>query len=68
MERINRKDDESLYQPKIHSEKIRKLYQLKAKTGLAMTALVDLALAEFIQKYQIREEGNEGNTYTELRP
>ena len=48
--RIGRKDDESLYQPKIHSERIRKLYALKEITGLPMTVLVDAAIREFLEK------------------
>jgi hypothetical protein len=39
--RIDRKNDESLYQPKIHSERIRALYQLKQDTGKPMTVLLD---------------------------
>ena len=49
-ERINRKDDESLYQPKIHSERIRELYVLKVATGLPMTVLVDLAIRQLIER------------------
>jgi hypothetical protein len=51
-ERINRMNDENLYQPKIHSDKIRGLYQLKLMTGLPMTVLVDLAIEEFLEKHQ----------------
>jgi len=49
--RIDRKGDESLYQPKIHSEKIRELYRLKEATGAPMTVLLDFALQEFIASY-----------------
>jgi hypothetical protein len=55
--RIDRKDDESLYQPKIHSERIRKLYVLKEITGLPMTVLVDAAIREFLE----RNEENQKN-------
>lgn len=50
VERIDRQDDQSLYQPKIHSKRIRELYQLGQQTGLPMTTLVDVALALFLQQ------------------
>ena len=49
-ERISRQNDEDLYQPKIHSRRIRELYALKVITGLPMTVLVDLAIKEFVEK------------------
>src|ERR1041385_3616496 len=49
--RIDRKDDESLYQPKIHSERIRSLYQIKQATGKPMTVLLDQAIREFSASY-----------------
>ena len=49
--RIDRKDDESLYQPKIHSERIRSLYQLKQQTGKPMTVLLDQAIRELAESY-----------------
>jgi hypothetical protein len=56
--KIDRKQDESLYQPKIHSERIRALYQLKQVTGKPMTVLVDQAIQEFAASYntEYREE------------
>ena len=45
--RIDRKNDESLYQPKVHSERIRALYQIKQATGKPMTVLVDQAIQDF---------------------
>ena len=52
-ERINRQDDENLYQPKIHSKRIRSLYRIVEDTNLPMTVLVDLAIKEFIEKYEV---------------
>jgi hypothetical protein len=49
--RIERKDDETLYQPKIHSERIRELYRLKEATGAPMTVLLDFAIEEFVASY-----------------
>jgi len=50
--RIGRKDDESLYQPKIHSKRIRTLYSLKQETGKPMTVLVDQAIRDLAESYR----------------
>ena len=52
-ERINRKNDEDLYQPKIHSRRIRELYTLKEMTGIPMTVLVDLAIQDLLEKSEV---------------
>jgi hypothetical protein len=52
--RIDRKNDESLYQPKIHSERIRALYRLKQDTGKPMTVLLDQAIQDFAASYGIQ--------------
>ena len=49
--RIARKNDDSLYQPKIHSERVKELYRLKEATGAPMTVLLDFAIREFIHSY-----------------
>ena len=49
-ERIDRQADEDLYQPKIHSHRIRELCALKLITGLPMTVLVDQAIRDFLEK------------------
>ena len=49
-ERITRHDDERLYQPKIHSRRIRELHRISEETGESMTVLVDPALREFIER------------------
>jgi hypothetical protein len=49
--RIDRKNDENLYQPKIHSEKIRTLYRLKKETGKPMTVLLDQAIQNFAASF-----------------
>src|SRR5258708_38488559 len=58
--RIDRKDDESLYQPKIHSERIKTLYSLKEATGKPMTVLLDQAIHDLAANYgviyQVEEE------------
>ena len=58
--RISRKDDERLYQPKIHSERIRTLYHLKQETGKPMTVLLDQAISELAERhgtiYSLEEE------------
>ena len=40
-----------VYQPKIHSERIRELYRLKEATGAPMTVLLDFAIREFLASY-----------------
>ncbi len=50
-ERIDRKEDQSLYQPKIHSDRIRVLYQLKRVTGKPMTVLLDQAIRELAERH-----------------
>jgi hypothetical protein len=58
--RIDRKNDESLYQPKIHSERIKTLYSLKQSTGIPMTVLLDQAIRDLAESYgiiyQVEEE------------
>jgi hypothetical protein len=58
--RISRKDDESLYQPKIHSERIKTLYNLKRATGKPMTVLLDQAIRDLAENsgviYQFEDE------------
>jgi hypothetical protein len=49
--RIDRRADESLYQPKIHSERIRVLYGLKQVTGKPMTVLLDEAIHDLADRY-----------------
>jgi hypothetical protein len=49
--RIDRQGDESLYQPKIHSERVRTLYNLKLATGKPMTVLLDQAIRDFASSY-----------------
>ena len=58
--RISRKDDERLYQPPIHSKRIRTLYHLKQDIGKPMTVLLDQAIDEFAERhgtiYSLEEE------------
>src|SRR5690242_12763327 len=49
--RIDRKNDEALYQPKVHSDRIRELYSLKQVTGLPMTVLLDQAIRDLAASY-----------------
>jgi hypothetical protein len=57
--RIDRKNDESLYQPKIHSERIRTLYSLKQSTGKPMTVLLDQAICDLAANYGIIYQADE---------
>ena len=50
-DRIDRRDDENLYQPKIHSDRIRDLHKIGMETGLPMTVLIDYAIRSYINAY-----------------
>jgi len=60
-ERIDRQADENLYQPKIHSDRIRSLYQVKLITGIPLTVLLDMAIQKFLedQEKKISEQAKE---------
>jgi len=49
-ERIDRSDDERLYQPRIHSRHIRALHRICEEMREPMTVLVDQALEAFIRR------------------
>jgi hypothetical protein len=67
--RIGRKDDEALYQPRIHSDRIKTLYNLKKATGKPMTVLLDPAIRNFAESsgviYQFEEEPDLKNVEVE---
>lgn len=50
-ERIDRHDDENVYQPKIHSDRIKELYAISQDTHLPMTVLVDYALRSYYNSF-----------------
>jgi hypothetical protein len=52
-ERMSWKDDERLYQPHIHSKRIRELHKLAELSGKPMTTLIDLALRKFVDESTI---------------
>ena len=58
-ERILRDKDERCYQPRIHTERIKALYQIGIETGLPMTVLVDYSIGKFIQAYEKKKRGRE---------
>jgi hypothetical protein len=47
------KDDERLYQPRIHSRRIRELHSISEITGQPMTLIVDIALRRFTENYDL---------------
>src|SRR5215475_11410436 len=51
--RIDRENDESLYQPRVHSDRIRELYNLKLATGMPMTVLLDQAIRDLTASYGV---------------
>ncbi len=44
------KDDEKLYQPRIHSKRIRELHKIAEQMGQPMTTVLDLALRKFVDE------------------
>lgn len=50
MERMSWKDDERLYNPRIHSQRIRELHALSVETGQPMTYLVDMILRRYYEE------------------
>jgi hypothetical protein len=74
--RIDRKNDESRYQPKIHSDRIKTLYEIKQATGKPMTVLLDQAIRALAENYSVEylieqeslgEETKEEETWEEYR-
>ena len=61
-ERIRRYDDERLYQPRIHSRRIRELHRISEETGEPMTVLVDQALHEFMERQSSSDDQNQNET------
>ena len=51
-ERIERHDDERLYQPRIHSRWIRELHKISEEVGEPMTVLVDEERAAMKERAQ----------------
>lgn len=49
------KDDERLYQPRVHSKRIRELYKIAEVYGQPMTMLVDQAIEEFVERRKQEE-------------
>lgn len=65
--RIDRKTDEHLYQPQIHSERIRILYRLKQETGKPMTVLLDQAISELAERHGTIYSLEEEPTFEEMQ-
>ena len=51
-ERMTWDGDERLYQPRIHSQRIRALHQISQELGEPMTVLIDQVLAQYIDHYR----------------
>jgi hypothetical protein len=54
--------EEGIYQPRIHSARIRELHQLAVLSGEPMTTLVDMAIREFVQKVREAPLAGEGSS------
>jgi hypothetical protein len=66
--RIDRRGDESLYQPKIHSDRIKTLYGLKQETGKPMTVLLDQAIHDLAERYTAERELQEAPVLEKVEP
>jgi hypothetical protein len=64
--RIDRSNDERLYQPQIHSERIRTLYNLKQATGKPMTVLLDQAIRDLAANYGVIYQFQEEPVLTQV--
>jgi len=52
-ERMSWQDDERLYQPRIHSRRIRELHKISEITGQSMTLIVDIALRRYTENFDL---------------
>ena len=59
MERVCREKDERLYQPRIHSDRIKALHRIGTETGVPMTVLVDYFLGKCIEAYDKKKAEKE---------
>lgn len=46
------KGDEKLYQPRIHSQRIRELHKVSEQVGLPMTVVLDLLIRKYVGEIQ----------------
>ncbi|MDD4987128.1 MAG: hypothetical protein PHQ43_15430 [Dehalococcoidales bacterium] len=60
-ERVNRLDDEGLYQPRLHSRWIRQLHLISQQLGEPMTIVLEQAVREYVERYQISKDDDESN-------
>lgn len=52
MERITRQGDKNVYQPKLHSDLVHELHELKEETCIPMTVHADRAVREYVKNYK----------------
>lgn len=50
-ERISRKNDRRCYQPRLHSDRVKELYDLGQTVNQPITYLQDLAVRKFVREY-----------------
>jgi hypothetical protein len=58
-------DQEGIYQPRLHADRIHELHELVVRTGEPMTTLVDLALREFYERLKTSPPAGEGHPMEE---
>ena len=47
--RIDRSDDENLYQPKLHSKRVRELHEVSQRLEIPMTVVLDRAVEIYLE-------------------
>ena len=57
MSRMDYQDDERLYQPRIHSRRIRDLHKICEEIEEPMTVLVDKAIEQYVHRYKVERRG-----------
>jgi len=56
-EQLARRDDERLYQPRVHAPWIRELHRIGQETGLRMSVLVNQAVREYCLAHELLKQG-----------
>lgn len=59
-ERMTWHDDEWLYQPRIHSRRIRQLYEVAQEADTPLTVLIDRAIGEFLARREVVSQCPDG--------
>ena len=56
LKRIDRSQDENIYQPKIHARRIRELYRIGQQLHIPLTVIIDQAIEAYINQLNQQNE------------